>query len=208
MKSGLNIRMMALFLFGMSAGLSSCDQNSPYETPIVLSAAQVAEQTPILLYMLEEEKLARDVYIALYQHWGLRNFNNISSSEQTHINAIVNLLKERAIDYSILPLGQFNDAHLQELYAQLIASGKESASRALFVGATIEDLDIVDLQNYMVQIEDESILRVFNNLKCGSGNHLRAYVSKYEAYGTDYAPQFISQEDYDLILSGSNGPCR
>ena len=41
-----------------------------------------------LQFMREEEKLARDVYISLYSSWNQRVFNNISQSEQRHMEAI------------------------------------------------------------------------------------------------------------------------
>ena len=45
-----------------------------------------------LTYMREEEKLARDVYIYLFDMYGSRIFDNISVSEQKHMDAIKTLL--------------------------------------------------------------------------------------------------------------------
>ena len=42
--------------------------------------------------MREEEKLARDVYLTLYDIWGTPAFNNIASSEQTHMDAVLMLI--------------------------------------------------------------------------------------------------------------------
>jgi hypothetical protein len=53
------------------------------------------EEAKSLIHMREEEKLARDVYIAMFNKYGLRIFENISSSEQTHTDAIVNSAMER-----------------------------------------------------------------------------------------------------------------
>src|SRR5512145_2937306 len=41
-----------------------------------------AQEKYWLTYMREEEKVARDVYLFLYEKWGLRIFENISGSEQ------------------------------------------------------------------------------------------------------------------------------
>ncbi|MDP2030099.1 MAG: DUF2202 domain-containing protein [Thiobacillus sp.] len=46
-----------------------------------------------LLFMREEEKLARDVYLTLYETWGLAVFSNIASSEQSHMDALLKLLR-------------------------------------------------------------------------------------------------------------------
>ena len=37
--------------------------------------------------MREEEKLAHDVYVTLYEAWDLRVFNNIAGAEQKHTDA-------------------------------------------------------------------------------------------------------------------------
>ena len=50
------------------------------------------EEMDGLLFLREEEKLARDTYLMLYDLFGLRNFNNISKSEQAHMDAILYLL--------------------------------------------------------------------------------------------------------------------
>ena len=50
------------------------------------------KESASLLYMREEEKLAHDVYVTLYDQWGLRIFSNISQSEQAHTDAVKTLL--------------------------------------------------------------------------------------------------------------------
>ena len=50
------------------------------------------EEKDGLLYMVEEEKLAHDVYTKLYEKWGLQIFKNIADSESTHVNAVRLLL--------------------------------------------------------------------------------------------------------------------
>src|SRR6218665_1463837 len=41
-----------------------------------------------LLFMYEEEKMARDTYLYLYQKWQLVEFANIQKSVQSHMNAV------------------------------------------------------------------------------------------------------------------------
>jgi hypothetical protein len=45
-------------------------------------------ETDGLIFMREEEKLARDVYIAMYDNWGRRVFNNISGCNNK-LNSII-----------------------------------------------------------------------------------------------------------------------
>ena len=50
------------------------------------------EEIESLLYMREEEKLARDVYLTMYVKWKTHVFSNIADSEQMHTLAVKSLL--------------------------------------------------------------------------------------------------------------------
>lgn len=55
-----------------------------------LATGDISEQEKgSLIWMREEEKLAYDVYMALYQKWGLQIFSNIAASESTHTEAVL-----------------------------------------------------------------------------------------------------------------------
>ena len=56
------------------------------------------EEQDSLIHMREEEKLAQDVYLTLYDTWGKNIFQNIAQSEATHTDAVANLLKQFGID--------------------------------------------------------------------------------------------------------------
>ena len=64
----------------------ACQSTTPATTPLS------ATEKESLLYMREEEKLARDVYNAFYDRYGLRVFSNIATSEQAHMDAVLTLL--------------------------------------------------------------------------------------------------------------------
>ena len=160
-----------------------------------------------LLFMLEEEKLARDTYTYLYGMWPINQFANIKNSEQTHMNAVERLLISNNISYSILPAGEFNNSDLQSLYNQFVEEGSVSLINALKIGATIEDKDIMDLQRYIDATNNNQVISVFERLKCGSSNHLRSFVFGMENKGESYVPQFLTQDEYDTIIGGAQERC-
>ena len=84
-----------------------------------------------LLFMLEEEKLAHDVYTFLYSKWETRPFANIKESEKVHMQKVQELLDQNKISYEILPEGKFKNQNLQKLYNDLTAKGKISEIEAL-----------------------------------------------------------------------------
>jgi hypothetical protein len=154
--------------------------------------------------MREEEKLARDVYITLNELWNRRVFGNISGSEQRHMDAIKTLIDRYQLDdpVGVDSLGMFKNKTLQELYNKLIEQGSVSLIEALKVGALIEEIDILDIQNELnEQVDNQDINFVYSNLLKGSYNHLRAFVRNLNRTGVIYIPQKLSENEYLSIIS-------
>ena len=169
-----------------------------------LSIDEIAD----LLYMREEEKLARDVYLALHDLWGMPVFQNIAASEQAHMDALLGLINQYGLEDPAAgnSAGVFADPTLQDLYNQLIATGSQSLADALLVGATIEEIDILDLQGSLAQTNNGDIVVVYQSLLAGSENHLLAFVSSWERQtGETFQPQYLSQGEYADIMGGSIG---
>jgi hypothetical protein len=129
-----------------------------------------------LRYMWQEEKLARDVYLHLFDLWGSRIFSNISSSEQKHMDAISAILEKYNIDQEIDggDRGVFSIVELQTLFNHLIEKGSENERAAFGVGREIEELDIEDLKS-RINTAHPDAKEVYENLLNGSYNHLTAF---------------------------------
>ncbi len=153
-------------------------------------------------HMLEEERLAHDVYAALYDEWELPIFANIQRSESTHVDAVAQLyLSYGMMDaYVAPPVGTFSE-EFATLYKELVAKGMKSEIDALEVGAMIEDLDIYDLEQFLAEVDSAPIRAVYEELQRGSRNHLRAFVRQLEARGASYSPSYISIEEYNEIIN-------
>ncbi|MFM8321325.1 MAG: DUF2202 domain-containing protein [Chloroflexota bacterium] len=174
-----------------------------------LPAAGDLDQTEAqgLLYMREEEKLARDVYTALDEQWGIAAFQTISQSEQQHMDSLKTLLDRYGLaDPAQAQAGRFNDPALQALYDNLIARGSQSIAEALKVGGLIEEVDIADLQTQLDQTDNADLQQVYASLARASGNHLRAFANLLaQQTGETYQPQQLSQADYQAILGTTPG---
>lgn len=156
--------------------------------------------------MVEEEKLARDVYTYLSTTWGVSTFSNIAASEQAHINAITRILTRYGVPVPSMTPGVFQNSDLQALYNSLIAAGKTSLVAALKVGAAIEEIDILDLQERMAETDNALILSVYQNLMNGSYNHLKGFVRELGLQGMTYAPQYMTVNQYNAAIGdGSIG---
>ncbi len=165
-------------------------------------AINIEERNGLVL-MREEEKMAHDVYSFLYDKWNIMIFNNIASSEQTHTDAVLELLDKYDIDdpASGKNIGVFNDTSLQRMYNQLLINGNYSLLSALTVGATIEDLDIYDLEKLILKADNQDIAFVYNNLLKASRNHMRAFYSQIVNNGGTYRAKYISQQQLEDIVN-------
>ncbi len=177
-----------------------------------LYAGQLDEtETNQLLYMREEEKLARDVYIKLHALWDRKAFANIAESEQRHMDAMLKMLTLYGIDDPVgdAAEGVFTDPILKDLYDDLVARGSASVLEAFYTGAWIEERDILDLQTAMDYTDEAPLDNAYSNLQSGSRNHLRTFVAHIEALGEDYVAQIMSQQavddivgDFELVSNG------
>lgn len=173
----------------------------PKSARAVVAPLTVAEISDLQL-LREEEKLARDVYMQFATLWNAQVFANIAESENTHFNAVGKLLATYAVADPASPTpGVFNNPELQALYRSLIARGSTSLTEALDVGALIEEVDIEDLAHALASTTKPDIQRVYENLMCGSRNHLRAFVRNLEFVGVYYEAQQLPQADVDAILA-------
>lgn len=183
---------------------SSCSDNNENQNTVLLTQAEKED----LLFLREEEKLARDVYLFSYNKYQISIFNSISKSEQKHMDSVLSLLnKYRIPDPASPQVGVFVNQELQLLYNSLTAQANISSTEALKVGATIEDLDINDIDHFIANTTKTDLLSVYDNLTCGSKNHIRSFVTQLTLYQLVYVPQYISIEYYTTILSSPSGGC-
>ena len=193
---------LALFIAG---GLMVLAQPAAAQTAV---GGLTQEDIDSLLYMREEEKLAHDVYVTLYDLWGAPIFNNIASSEQNHTEMVLALLNQYGLADPAAgnAVGVFVNPDLQALYDDLVSQGSQSYEAALLVGGLIEEVDIADLRAELATTNVAAIEQVYQSLLSASGNHLNGFANSYEsASGNAYTAQLLSDADVAAILSGGNG---
>jgi hypothetical protein len=192
--------LIALSLAFAVGTASAQQQKGPGSSP---QGEVSTTETEDLVYMREEEKLARDSYQVLAEQWGLVIFTNISKSEQRHMNALKVLLDGFGIVDPVIDesdIGSFVDPTLQTLFDDLMTSGSRSAMDALKVGGLIEETDILDIQEAIERAENVDIIATYENLLRGSRNHLRAFVGQIEFYGEIYTPVLMDPEELNAIV--------
>lgn len=156
-----------------------------------------------MLLMREEEKLARDLYLALYDKWGTRAFSNIAKSEQHHMDSIKILLDRYGLADPVGSDkgGKFSDPALQNAYDDLLKQGLTSRAEAAKVGAMVEELDIKDLREEIALTDNKDLQLVYVNLEKGSRNHLRTFGRQLSKENVRYSATYLGQADAEKIMN-------
>jgi hypothetical protein len=132
----------------------------------------------MLTFIVQEEKLAHDLYVQLASTSGAQQFANIVNSESTHISLVQGLLVSyNIVDPTVgLAEGEFLDQDLQALYDSLLASGSVDRAGAIAAGIAVEEKDIADIEVMLASELPSDVASVLERLLSGSQNHLAAFL--------------------------------
>ena len=158
-----------------------------------------------LAYMGNEERLAYDVYNALYDKYPKQTFTNIATKgEYQHVSLVQELIQKYKLSDDVnftnvdlpesgylytaiedMEPGVYDVSAIQGLYADLMAMATNE-TEALKVGCRIEVIDIMDLDHDILLAEAEDaadIIEVFKILRAGSYNHYWAFDGALQSEG-------------------------
>lgn len=208
-----------LIIFFFSLGIIACENESPVESASQDLSQNILDKQSInnlsngdlteeieqgLVFMREEEKLARDVYSIMYSKYNLKVFQNIIRSEQTHTDAIKILLERYSLEDPVIndAIGVFQNTDLKILYAKLVDLGYLSEIDALKTGCAIEEIDILDLQKHIAGLSNNDDIKYdYENLMSASEKHLQAFVKNLKSRIINYEPQYLDQNSYNAIIN-------
>ena len=208
MRQKYRLSHLLLILF-LGWGLAGCDSDSDdsivngknvYDVYSYPTYTLTEDMKYSLAYMWHEEKLAKDIYLALAAVYSNDKMTMIAEhGEVNHITMVQDLVEKYDLnitnlnDYEIsyteaeleaLAAGEFAVPELQTLYDDLYAEGSVSAEAALKVGCKVEVTDINDLTLYISQAgEAEDLVDVFTYLRSGSYKHYWAFDAELKTLG-------------------------
>lgn len=142
------------------------------------STVDTSTLAEMLTFIVQEEKLAHDLYVQLASTSGAQQFQNVLNSESTHISLVQGLLTTyNIVDPTVgLAEGEFVNQDLQALYDSLLASGSIDRAGAIAAGIAVEEKDIADIEVMLASELPSDVVSVLERLLSGSQNHLAAFL--------------------------------
>jgi hypothetical protein len=151
-----------------------------------------------MIFIWEEEKVARDLYSSLFRQNNLTIFKNLTESEQRHMDEAKAIILRYGL---VVPENEtperFDNESLQRIYNELLAEGRSSDQDAIKAAAVFEEISIIDLKRELSSVQAEDIGVVYQGLLAGSRKHLRSYVSELHKMGIEYAPRHLDLGEFE-----------
>lgn len=166
--------------------------------------ALAAEAQEALRFQIDEERMARELYTAFAEKWGLQPFKMIPQSEARHEGVLRQLAVRAGVTAPTAVAGKFDSQEVQLRYDALLALGLESADSALRAAAFVEEQDIADVDTLLAATDSPDLKAAANSLRQGSTNHLRAYVGTLKARGVTYEPKVLATEEFTAIIGDAS----
>jgi hypothetical protein len=169
----LNRKYVSTLVTAALAGALALAPAANAAVPTTLTTTQKAQ----LKFLVEEEKMARDIYLYLATKTTTRKFSNIARSEQTHMNYMAVLLTKYKLwnPTTNRKAGVFYNQDIQKLYNTLIAEGSVGVLEAYGVGVKVEEVDIASLDELLVNPMPADVKAALDLLLAASYNHLEAF---------------------------------
>lgn len=164
-------------------------------SPTTLPASEVVAA-------IEEERLARDLYLLAADQWKLRVFSNVAAAESRHETALLQVAASAGIPVPARQSGVYASPDVQRLWADLLPLVTQTETGALRAAALVEETDLADLQRLRMLATDEGTRAVLSNLERASRFHLQAFVRNLQARGVSYQPQVLTADQFSAAMRG------
>lgn len=152
-------------------GRDACAALARSTAPLELTASERGA----LLFQLEEERMARELYAAFGASSGDGRFARIQAAELRHAALLRTLAARAGIAVPAAVPGRFDSAVLQQRHDTLLARGRTSLSEALAAGAAVERQDIADLEKLARVATSTEFKAAIAQLASASARHLAAF---------------------------------
>ncbi|MDH3650920.1 MAG: DUF2202 domain-containing protein [Saprospiraceae bacterium] len=151
-------------------------------------------------HMVEEERLAFEIYQFASSKWDQPIFQTICTDEKFHLYKIKALAKKYAVESGEEVPGTYDNQGLQDMFTRYQSKAVVSEKDALLAVADFEERDIVDLQKYFKTTDNADLIVAYEYLLEGAKKHLRMIYQQLTDLGMDYKPAYMHEDHFNEIV--------
>lgn len=159
------------------------------------------EEKWVLLFLLEEEKMIRDLSYKFSKQYEDKIFEDIYKAENSHIDPIQKIVRDYNLDdpSSDKDVGEFHNPQIQKFYDEFLEQGEKNKTFALKALLKALERNVSGLNKNINKTDKDGILFLFRNLKRSSKNHIRVLIDKIDSQGESYQPKHLSKAKFNSI---------
>ena len=170
----LHIKKISITIaIALSAALALAPGSSAATVPTTLKATQKVQ----LKNLIEEVKMAKDVYTYFATKVTTLRFSNIARSEQAQVNYLASILTKYQVANPTTGKapGKFVNIDFQNLYTAHIVEGSANSEQAFGVAENVENAAIASLKKLLANPVPDDVKIALELLLAASYNHLEAF---------------------------------
>jgi len=156
-----------------------------------------------VLYLIEQEKLARDLYGVLDTIWVTDVFNRMANKELQHMDKLSAVAAEFMIDvpnhFNEYKPGQFVNEDLRNLYIDLLFNANFSLEDAYRACANLEERKIMNLRTALKEPNFDLETTTYKTLLIGSEDNLKFFVRALVEMNSGYVPILMNKSEFETI---------
>ena len=164
---------------------------------------QLKSKEAVIMYLVEQEKLAHDFYRSLDTMWVTDIFNRVANEEYEHVGKLSAVAAELMISvpnhFNEYPMRQFIDNKLRHLYAELMISANFSLEDAYRTSANLEERKMVDLKMALKEPNFELENLTYKALLIGSEDNFKAFIRALNEMNSGYTPILMSPSEFEAL---------
>ena len=172
--------------------------SSTYPSSVATTASSTTSVKSALAYMYDEERLAKELYLAINEKQPVKQLSKIASrAEGRHIDAVNSLARKYGVATPPQITGRYAHSEIQNLFNRLYSKGIRSQRDALEVGCMVEVVDVNDLNRYINEAQQanaQDVVQTFDFLRKGSYNHYWAFDRGLKQLGVSSGCCSLGQE--------------
>lgn len=168
-----------------------------------LIGKELKSKESIVLYLIEQEKLAHDLYSVLDTIWVTEIFNRLSGDERNHMEK----LNAVAVDFMMVVPNHFNEylpgqyinENLRHLYHDLLLDANLSLEDAYRTCANLEERKILDLRAALKQPNFELETLTYKALLIGAEDNFKLFLRALLEMNAGYQPIHFSNSEFEAL---------
>lgn len=178
----LNTKITALMSVLIAAIiLMSCSKDADVLTPSSYDANDgtstwfSAEEQSDLQFMVEKEKLLKNVYQVMYDTYDNYLFKTIMDCKEKHMTLLSARLDKYGLENPVAYLGDgvFSNSSFQQIYDTFIEEGQIDLTESMMYLKNMEEKHIIDIENTLSKTEGNlDVVKVYNICLVESKAHL------------------------------------